>query len=175
MAMRKEREEFRKKLVSFIFKEDKEMPESSQIPSREEKEVLRYYYYIHNGIDTIHVPPLEKAWLNNIYSQIPKKLQTYSKLKKRLTEEVKEEFLLSVKKAAVDFVLQEPSESNSQIKQYDSVYRQELKEMSKTWRPTFERNLTKIQKNLHTVNPCLAKVLDLWYKSFRYALEPFCS
>ncbi|XP_021921863.1 dynein heavy chain 7, axonemal isoform X5 [Zootermopsis nevadensis] len=166
MAMRKEREEFRKKLVYFIFKENEEIPETFQIPSREEKEVLRYYYYIHNGINTVYVPPLEQACLNNIYSQISKKLQTYSTVKEQLTEELKEEFLLSVKKAAVDFVLQEPSESNNQIKQYDSIYRQELKQMSKTWRPTFERNLAKIQKNLHTVNPCLAKVLDLWYKSF---------
>lgn len=171
--MRKEREEFRKKLVYFIFKENEEIPETFQIPSREEKEVLRYYYYIHNGINTVYVPPLEQACLNNIYSQISKKLQTYSTVKEQLTEELKEEFLLSVKKAAVDFVLQEPSESNNQIKQYDSIYRQELKQMSKTWRPTFERNLAKIQKNLHTVNPCLAKVLDLWYKSFRYALKPF--
>jgi dynein heavy chain len=173
--MRKDREEYRRRLVSFIFKQGEEMPTYSQIPPQEEKDVLRYYYYIHNGIDTVHVPPLEQAWLNNIYSQIPKKLQTYSTLKQHLTEEVKEEFLLSVKKAAVDFVLQELSERNNQIKQYDSVHRQELKELSKTWRSAFERNLAKIQKNLHTVNPCLAKVLDLWYKSFRYALEPFYS
>jgi dynein heavy chain len=167
--MRKEREEYRKRLVKLILKKDEEVPGSFQIPTPEEKEVLRYYYYIHHGIDTVHVPPLEQAWLNNIFSQIPEKIQTYSTLKEQLIEEVKEEFLLSVKKAAVDFVLQDPSDSNSQTKQCDSAYRLELKEMSKTWRPTFERNLAKIQKNLHTVNPCLSQVLDFWYKSFRYA------
>jgi hypothetical protein len=65
-------------------------------------------------------------------------------MKKELTAEVKEEFLFSVKKAGINSVLQESSDSNCQIKQYDSVYTQELKDISKTWESTFERNLAKI-------------------------------
>jgi dynein heavy chain len=169
-AMRKEREDFRKRLIALIFKQDEKETSSFQIPTPKEKESLRYYYYIHHGIDTVHVAPLDHSWLNNIWAQIPQKVQTYNKLRKQLIEEVKEEFVLSVKKAIVDFVLQDPSESSNWIKQYDSVYRKELKEISKTWRPSFEKNLSKIQANLHRVNPCLAQVLDLWYKSFRYTL-----
>jgi dynein heavy chain len=168
--MRKEREDFRKRLIALIFKQDEEKTSTFQIPTPEEKESLRYYYYIHHGIDTVHVAPLEQAWLNNICAQIPEKIQTYNTLKEKLIEEVKEEFVLSMKKAVVDFVLQDPSESDNGIKQYDSIYRQELKGLSKIWRPSFEKNLSKIQTNLHRVNPCLAQVLDLWYKSFRYTL-----
>ncbi|PNF31634.1 hypothetical protein B7P43_G17186, partial [Cryptotermes secundus] len=165
-AMRKEREDFRKRLIALIFKRDEEKTSTFQIPTPKEKESLRYYYYIHHGIDTVHVAPLEQTWLNNICAQIPQKIQTYHKLKEQLIEEVKEEFVLSMKKAVVDFVLQDPSESDNRIKQYDSTYRQELKGLSKIWRPNFEKNLSKIQTNLHRVNPCLAQVLDLWYKSF---------
>ncbi|XP_069698472.1 dynein axonemal heavy chain 7 [Periplaneta americana] len=129
-------------------------------------EVLRYYYYIHHGIDTVHVAPLEQRWLNNICAQIPAKMQTFSKLKEQLIEEVKEEFMLNVKKAIVDFVLQDPSESDNRIKQFDSVHRRELNETSKTWRCSFVKAAAKIKMNLHTVNPCLAQVLDLWHKSF---------
>jgi dynein heavy chain len=170
LVKRKRREKFREKIISFIFKDDEEIPGSSQIPTREDKELLRYYYYIHCGIAPVYVPPFEQAWLDNIFAQFPKKLQTYSTLKKELTEEIKNDYFFSMKKGSIDFVLQEPNESNCLIKQYDSVYRQELKEMSKTWGSTFERNLAKIQKNLHTVNPCMADVLNLWYSSFRYAL-----
>jgi dynein heavy chain len=166
--MRKEREAFRQRLVTLIFKQDEEKLGPFQIPTPEDKIRLRYNYYIHHGIDTIHIPPLEDSWLNNICAKIPQKIQIYSTLKKQLVEEVKEDYVLSMKKAAIDFALQDPSVSDHPIKQYDSVYKEELKEMSKTWRRSFEKNLLKIKKDLHTMNPCVAQVLDLWYKSFRY-------
>jgi dynein heavy chain len=168
--MRKEREAFRQRLVALIFKQDVEKLGPFQIPTPEDKVRLRYNYYIHHGIETVHIPPLEDSWLNNICAKIPEKIQIYSTLKKQLIEEVKEEYVLSMKKAAIDFALQDPSVSCNLIKQYNSVYKEELKEMSKTWRPTFEKNLLKLKKNLHTVNPCVAQILDLWYKSFRYML-----
>lgn len=168
IEMRKEREVFRQRLVTLIFKQDEEKLDSFQIPTREDKIRLRYNYYICHGIDTVHVPPLEDSWLKNICAKIPEKIQIYSTLKKQLIEKVKEDYVLSMKKAAIDFALQDPSVSDDPIQQYVSVYREELKEISKTWRPTFEKNLLKIKKNLHTVNPCVAQILDLWYKSFRY-------
>lgn len=169
IEMRKEREEFRRRLVTLIFKQDEEKLGPFQIPTQEDKIRLRYNYYIRHGIDTVHIPPLEDSWLENICAKIPEKIQIYSKLKKELIEEVKEDYVLSMKKAAIDFALQDPSVGVDPIQQYVSVYREELKEMSKTWWPTFEKNLLKIKNNLHTVNPCVAQVLDLWYKSFRYA------
>ena len=30
----------------------------------------RYYYYIHHGIDTEHVAPMEDAWLENVLSLV---------------------------------------------------------------------------------------------------------
>ena len=35
----------------------------------------RYYYYIHNGIDTQHVAPMEDSWLEHVLSQISNKLK----------------------------------------------------------------------------------------------------
>ncbi|PSN56752.1 Dynein heavy chain 7 [Blattella germanica] len=95
-ALRREREEFRKKLVSLILKPEGQPSSSTSIPSEDEKEVLRYYYYIHHGIDTAHVAPIEPTWLANMCRQA------------RL----------------------------------------------------------KIQRSLHVVNPCLAQLLDLWFRSF---------
>lgn len=72
MQMRLERENFRKKLVELIArKDDDDVVENAsaidleaEFPNKDEKEVLRYYYYIKHGIDTIHVSPMSKKVLN---------------------------------------------------------------------------------------------------------------
>ena len=35
----------------------------------------RYYYYIHHGIDTEHVAPMEDVWLENVLSLISDNLK----------------------------------------------------------------------------------------------------
>ncbi len=69
MEMRLERENFRKKLVELIACEDEDVEMSQSegddtFPNKEEKQMLRYYYYIKHGIDTIHVAPMGKRLLN---------------------------------------------------------------------------------------------------------------
>lgn len=61
-SMRKEREDFRKRLVSLIMAEDEEGEgeDPNQFPNSREKETMRYYYYIQHGFDTIHVAPMDK-------------------------------------------------------------------------------------------------------------------
>lgn len=69
MTMRLEREHFRRKLVELILHmDDDQDPELAAqcavpFPDQEEREILRYYYYIKHGIDTIHVSPLSKKIL----------------------------------------------------------------------------------------------------------------
>lgn len=68
--MRKEREEFRKKLVELIHSgsgtsEEVDADDSgAAFPNEAEKEIMRYYYYIKYGIDTIHVAPMNKKTLD---------------------------------------------------------------------------------------------------------------
>lgn len=57
-AMRRAREEFRAKLMKLIV-QDAPGEDGDAIPSGEEKNMLRYYYYLRYGIDTIHVAPLD--------------------------------------------------------------------------------------------------------------------
>lgn len=42
---------------------------ASDDPKSIEKDILRYYYYIHNGIDTEHVAPLENVRIQNTLSK----------------------------------------------------------------------------------------------------------
>lgn len=40
--------------------------EIDDIPSEEEKQMLRYYYYVKHGVDTVHVAPLDEKILNRV-------------------------------------------------------------------------------------------------------------
>ena len=50
---------------------------SGEDPKNVEKDILRYYYYIHNGIDTEHVAPLENIRIQNTLGMKRKKLKKY--------------------------------------------------------------------------------------------------
>lgn len=63
--LRKQREEFRKELVHLILR-DHETVAPDEIPSKEEREALRYYYYIKYGVDTVYVAPLDQHILERV-------------------------------------------------------------------------------------------------------------
>ena len=67
----------------------------------------RYLYYINNGVDTEHVAPLEDSWISNILARVgsgtdPAGNSLVTKFSggvEFLSDEVREEYLLSVKKS----------------------------------------------------------------------------
>ncbi|KAJ8980777.1 hypothetical protein NQ317_013622 [Molorchus minor] len=64
---RRQREEFRQRLVNLICnKDDDHLMEVDEIPSAEEREMLRYYYYVKHGVDTIHVAPMDEKILSMV-------------------------------------------------------------------------------------------------------------
>lgn len=62
--MRKDREEFRKKLIALIMARDNENPGDDAFPNSKERELIRYSYYIQHGIDTVHVAQMDKRVYN---------------------------------------------------------------------------------------------------------------
>lgn len=165
--VRKEREEFRKKLVGLIISSEEEIArDDGSFPDAQEKEIMRYYYYIKHGIDTVHVAPLDKRVLNRVFKLIPKKLTKWTDVLEQITAEMKEDYITAVKKAVIDFVLGDALTKNIN-KQEVSQYRQELKEMSMKWRHRFEENRKKIKRNLFAINPCLSQILEIWYTTFK--------
>ena len=69
---------------------------------------FRYYYYIHNGIDTRYVASINQKWFKRIMAMVPRKLLRNQKEIKKIHEEIKDDYLFAVKKSIVDFVLHEP-------------------------------------------------------------------
>ncbi|XP_047042351.1 dynein axonemal heavy chain 7 [Helicoverpa zea] len=165
-AMRKAREEFRLKLVNLICQIDTEDDqEPLAMPSGEEQNVLRYYYYLRYGIDTIHVAPLDNKIILRVHNLISPKLKKWKDTLFTCTDEMREDFMMSMKKAIVDFVLKDPNTEES-LEEEDTPLKQEMEMKDDAWRNRYVVAHKHLTKNLHSVNPCIAQVLQIWWKQF---------
>ncbi|XP_070789387.1 dynein axonemal heavy chain 7 [Pituophis catenifer annectens] len=175
-GVKKDRENFRSALVNIIMQPDY-LPESlsleevkpgtSEATAAIEKDILKYYYYIRHGIDTEHVAPMDDSWLENVLALVPKHLKVLSESIYTLSDEMREDYLLSVKKAIVDFVLRDPREKEEAKKQVLPPHRQEMEVVPKPWNKSYIAARNYIKENLYAMNPTMMAVLDLWQTTFK--------
>ncbi|XP_071822297.1 dynein axonemal heavy chain 7-like isoform X1 [Apostichopus japonicus] len=176
---RKDRESFRNSLVNIIMQEEKQMnrPPSvegelppisrSSSPTAAEKDILRYYYYIHHGIDTEHVAPMEDSWLEKVLKLLAPSLKDgHNETIENLSDEMREDYLLSVKKAIVDFVLRDPREKDEKKATEVPPHRAELDVVPKPWHKSYQNALETTRDTLNITNPTMLQVLELWHVSF---------
>ncbi|KAI8428218.1 hypothetical protein MSG28_002442 [Choristoneura fumiferana] len=107
-ALRRSREEFRTKLMNLICQSPPGEAGDGNHPSEEDNK-LRYYYYIHYGLDTIHVAPLDNKVILKVHNLLTMKLRKWKETLFQCTDEMREDFMMAMKKAIVDFVLKDPN------------------------------------------------------------------
>ncbi|EFN66875.1 Dynein heavy chain 7, axonemal [Camponotus floridanus] len=79
--------------------------------TEEDKNLLRYYYYILHEVDDVHAGTLDSDTLKKITSMVSIEWQErHKECFDRLIRELKSDYITSMKKSVVDFVLQEPFE-----------------------------------------------------------------
>lgn len=110
LSRRKKRDIFRENLIKTImgFDDDKVM-DGQDWMTDDDMDILRYYYYIMYGVDDDYVASMDDQMLQNILDLLsPKFVDKYKSTLDQVVQEAKEDYKLSVKKAVVDFVLEEP-------------------------------------------------------------------
>ncbi|KAF0302990.1 Dynein heavy chain 7, axonemal [Amphibalanus amphitrite] len=186
LQCRVDREQFRRRLVELLTSNDDdtltsgpasrtgsvtELPvplseSSSADPSAQERALLRYYYYIHNGIETGQVAPMADQWLQHMDSMLAAKLRSRAEPLEKLHIELTEEYLFGVKKAVVDYILTERPGQDYAEPPPTLPHRLELRVTPSPWRHSFLHHRRLIFFNLWSINTCLLQILDLWYKQF---------
>ncbi|XP_053674809.1 dynein axonemal heavy chain 7 [Anopheles nili] len=169
-ALRKDREDFRRRLVRLIVRKEheKDDPENT-FPNVEERELLRYYHYIRHGIDTVHVSPVDKRVLQRILRLIPKHLTKWKQALRDIIGEIKEDYSFAVRKAVVDFVLADAMTKYAR-KEDITPGRLEIKELRLKWKHRYDENQSKIRRNLFSINACSEQILELWDTTFKKLL-----
>uniref|UniRef100_UPI00358E354F dynein axonemal heavy chain 7-like n=1 Tax=Myxine glutinosa TaxID=7769 RepID=UPI00358E354F len=124
----------------------------------------KYYYYIHHGIDTEDVAAMKEVWVIHILELVPQHLKKWADMIKELLEEMQDEYLFSMKKATVDFVLSDP-DGTHQKKGAVYPHREELK--TTFWKESFQTARNTLSKKLHTYKPSMIALVLLWDSSYR--------
>ncbi|KAJ8952274.1 hypothetical protein NQ318_007441 [Aromia moschata] len=141
-ALRRQREEFRQRLVNLIINKDDDQP-----------------------IDIDEIPSAKKGKCY-VLALVPRRLMVWEETLAKSLEDVREDFMSAMKKSIIDFVLQDPSFVKS-LSEGESASRKELKEIGNSFRPCFDTGKLKMERNLNVINPCLSVLLDLWYTKYR--------
>ncbi|XP_036417740.1 dynein heavy chain 7, axonemal [Colossoma macropomum] len=176
IKLKKNREQFRKALVSIIMQQesdtgkiftgDSSPPTCGPLTSTE-KCILRYNYYIRHGIDIEDVAPMEDSWLENILDLVPSHLKRQTTTIEALSDEIREDYLFSVQKAMVDLALRDPRENEDEKVKGLPPHREEMEVVPKPWKTSFHQTKKRMKNRLYSFNPTMLSVLDLWHMSFK--------
>lgn len=140
--------------------------------TQDREAIQRYYYYITNGIDTQHVADMEDKWLYNVKKMLPDRLKlSHQAVLATLSNEMREDYHMSVKKAIVDFVLKDPREKfdpNEEEQQTKEDF-VSIRKSTSSWQQSFIDSSSFIRDNLMIINATVSAILATWddYKNTR--------
>ncbi|KAI8615245.1 dynein heavy chain and region D6 of dynein motor-domain-containing protein [Chytriomyces sp. MP71] len=181
-GMKKDKEHFRTTLVNIVMQSPTasltNLAQNAEFQSHEtDKDTMqRYYYYISNGIDTQHVAEMEDEWLSNVLGLLSESLKSNHKVAViSLSNEMRDDYHMSVKKAIVDFVLKDHRQKNEQSGSDSEENFRKIRQSTPNWNQTYVQSQNIIKSSLFLVNPTLLGILKTWsnFKNIRlFDIEP---
>ncbi|KAM9347669.1 dynein axonemal heavy chain 7 [Symphorus nematophorus] len=134
----------------------------------------RFNDYIQKGLNLDDVAPLGDSWVESILDMVPCHLKSLSTPLELLIDEIKEEYLLTVKTAILKHTFRDPLENDKDkvkdLPPHRPPHRLEVEVVPKPWNKSFVQAQKRMRNKLHTVSLTMQAVLYLWhvyYKDFR--------
>ncbi|KAI4495755.1 hypothetical protein M0802_008378 [Mischocyttarus mexicanus] len=180
LSLREKRAEFRRSLVKAIAvkKKEEEDEDYASVDAKEnlwltktDEELLRYYYYVVHAIDDVYVESIDSKTLNNIINLLPKERRMkFHDYLNEIINEIKYDYKLNIKKAVVDFVLQEPSRTDYELFEKSEITKesQEVRQFSIQHNVRYRRKKLKIERIIILYNSYMRRSLDYWIREFRF-------
>ncbi|XP_060786498.1 dynein axonemal heavy chain 7-like [Neoarius graeffei] len=176
LQSKKDHEELRRTVIRILTEDDSETDESLQLPCSSktltEKKMSKYYNFIRYGVDVKNVLPMEHSRMEGILNLVPSHLKALKRSTEFLSDEIREEYLMSIQKAIVDFAISDPT-SEEQKEKSLLPHREEIAVLPKPWNASFLQAHRRMSHHLHAFNPTMLAVLNLWHKSYK-DLRLFC-
>ncbi|XP_011298266.1 dynein heavy chain 7, axonemal-like [Fopius arisanus] len=136
-----------------------------------DKDVNRYYNYVRNGVDTIHVANIGKDDVEKIVKLVPYEFrQRFENFMEELMGQVREDYVGAIKQSIVDFVLSDPFQDEIFQQVNNPPETSKLSPQDFMSASDFNSHQIQLQKYLFPINPCMRLTLEHWirdWKSFR--------
>uniref|UniRef100_A0A3B5AG71 Dynein axonemal heavy chain 7 n=1 Tax=Stegastes partitus TaxID=144197 RepID=A0A3B5AG71_9TELE len=127
---------------------------------------LIYNLCIQSGIDLKNVVPLQDSWLKNIQEIVPDRLKILSTSLEQLVDEIKENYLLTMKTAFVKYIARDPKGEDEDKVKYLPPHKLELEIVPKPWNKSFIQARKRMNEKLHSFSPTMLQLLSLWHVSY---------
>ncbi|XP_030740234.2 dynein axonemal heavy chain 3 [Echinops telfairi] len=153
--------------INVMIQQDLEIENREAKPS--EMDLERYYYYLIHGIQKDMIAPEAEEVMARILKLTPNKLpaHTLEPLLEELCEEKKNDYYSSLMKSIVDYILLDPTERERLfINSTPRLFSQRVIRAPVPWHNIYKSAKQWNEEHLHSVNPMMLKLKDLWFSEF---------
>ncbi|XP_047226085.1 dynein axonemal heavy chain 7 isoform X2 [Girardinichthys multiradiatus] len=135
--------------------------------TEETRREMMYNYYIQRGIGLVNVAPLQDSCLEKIHELIPSELSHLSWEQNLLDDEIKEEYLHSVRAAILTYTPNDPSGNEKGNEKDLPSHRLEMEIVPKPWNRSFVQARKRMSLNLHCISRPLLQMMILWHNRYK--------
>ncbi|XP_011917766.1 PREDICTED: dynein heavy chain 3, axonemal [Cercocebus atys] len=155
--------------LDVMLQQEMEMESKEKKPS--ESDLERYNYYLTNGIRKDMIAPEEGEVMVRISNLISNTLLTSPFLEPLmvvLVQEKENDYYSSLMKSIVDYILMDPMERKRLfIESIPRLFPQRVIRAPVPWHSVYRSAKKWNEEHLHTVNPMMLRLKELWFAEFR--------